>query len=251
MPESYRALCADYYVNHKLGVKLDLPRERQTVLDMFDRVRRRYPDMDQFRRYKDELALETTPEAAEQKWLAIRGTNVRSGAVNPETLDDAYRLHREVLELSPYFLSISPLDVEYVELLFGFDLAASGNHDEIVFEALIAGSPLAKLMDMPGTVPIDCQPIFGIALKDRVDIEAHFEVKTRASERKGRPFSEIERASEPISIYLTLRKYGPVTDIKELPRVFERLCDRGEELLEARVVPNLVNPIREAIGFES
>ena len=106
-------------------------------------------------------------------------------------------------------------------------------------------------MDMPGTVPIDCQPIFGIALKDRVDIEAHFEVKTRASERKGRPFSEIERASEPISIYLTLRKYGPVTDIKELPRVLERLCDRGEELLESRVVPNLVNPIREAIGLGS
>ena len=31
----------------------------------------------------------------------------------------------------------------------------------------------------------------------------------------------------------------------------ERLCDRGEELLESRVVPNLVNPIREAIGFGS
>lgn len=249
MTESYGALCADYYVNQKLSVKLELPKERQTVLDMFDRVRRRYPDMDQFRRHADELALETTAEAAEQKWLAIRETSVRSGTVNPDSLDDAYRLHREVLEVSPYFLSISPLDVEYVELLYGFDLPASGNHDEIVFQALIADSPLAKLLDMPGTVPIDCQPNFGIALKDRVDIDAHFEVKTRASGRRGRTLSDGERGAEPISVYLTLRKYGPVSDIKDLPRVFERMCDRGEELLESRVMPNLVAPIREAIGL--
>jgi hypothetical protein len=35
MADSYRALCSDFYVNLKLNLKLDLPRERQTVLDLF------------------------------------------------------------------------------------------------------------------------------------------------------------------------------------------------------------------------
>jgi hypothetical protein len=248
MPESYSALCADYYVNQKLNVKLELPSERQTVLDMLDRVRRRYPDMDQMRRFKEELALETPGDAAEQKWLAIRNTSVRSGFVNPDSLDDAYRLHREILEVCPFYLGVPPIDVEYVELLYGFDLAAAGNHDEIVFRALVAGSPLASVLDIPGTVPIDCQPMFGVSLREPGEIEAHFEVKTRVPQRKGR-LREEDGSQEPISVYLTLRKYGPIGAIEDLPKALESLCDRGEELVESRVVPNLVTPIRDAIGL--
>src|SRR5215510_8272174 len=79
MAESYRAICSDFYVNQKLSLKLDLPRERQTVLDMFDRVRRQYPTMSQFRRYRDEVALESDPSAEQNRWVAIRNNNIRSG----------------------------------------------------------------------------------------------------------------------------------------------------------------------------
>ena len=34
MSESYRALCSDFYVNLKLGVKMELPRGRDTVLEL-------------------------------------------------------------------------------------------------------------------------------------------------------------------------------------------------------------------------
>ncbi len=37
MTSSYRALCTDFYVNLKLGLKLDLPRKREEVLEMFER----------------------------------------------------------------------------------------------------------------------------------------------------------------------------------------------------------------------
>jgi hypothetical protein len=243
MSESYRAVCTDFYVNQKLSVKLDLPRERQTVLDMFDRVRRQYPTMSHFRRFKEELALEAEATAPEHRWLAIRTNNIRAGAVNPETLADAYAFHSHILEVAPYFLSISPLDVDFVELLFGFDLSADRNHDEVVYEALVSQSPLVKALDMPNTQMMDCQPNFGMLLKEH-DVEVNFEVKTRPSSRSG-------RCEEPISVYLTLRKLNPVTKIEQLADVMTLLAKHGEEILDTRVVPHLVAPIRDAIGSGS
>ena len=155
MSDSYRALASDFYVNQKLSLKLDLPRERQVILDLFDRVRRQFPSMNQFRRYRDELALEAEATAAQHRWIAIRTNNIRSGAVNPSDLEEAYTVHRHVLDVAPFFLSISPLDVDYLELLYGFDLLTDRNHDEIVYEALVAESPLASLLDIAGSQVVD------------------------------------------------------------------------------------------------
>jgi hypothetical protein len=241
MSESYRALSSDFYVNQKLNLKLDLPRERQTILDLFDRVRRQFPSMNQFRRYKDELALEAEPNAPQHRWIAIRNNNIRSGSVNPETLQEAYSLHKHVLDVAPYFLSISPLDVDFIELLYGFDMMAEKNHDQIVYDALLSNSPLAKVLEVPDSTISDCQPLFGIVLREHGDIEVMFEVKTRSPSRgAGR--------DEPISIYLTLRKYGPVSEIHQLPEALAELVTVGEDLVDTRVVPNIVVPIRDAIG---
>jgi hypothetical protein len=241
MSESYRALCSDFYVNQKLSLKLDLPRERQVILDLFDRVRRQFPSMNQFRRYRDELALEAEPNAPQHRWIAIRTNNIRSGAVNPSDLAEAYTVHRHVLDVAPFFLSISPLDVDYLELLYGFDMLTDRNHDEIVYDALISNSPLANLLDIPGAQMVDCQPLYGVVLRESQDVEVNFEVKTRAASREG-------RRDEPISIYLTMRKYGPINEIKQLPEILNTLIRHGEDLVDNRVVPNLVVPIRDAIG---
>src|SRR5262245_22124845 len=169
MTESYKALCTDHYVNQKIAVKMELPRSRETVLDLFERVRKQFPSMASFRRYKDELALESPQTDMPHRWLAIRANTVRSGVVNAPTPDEAYTLHRQILDLAPAYLSISPLDIDFVELLWGFDLAAGGNHDAIVLEALYAGSPLAALLDIPGSKPLDCQPLVGLAVGSRSD----------------------------------------------------------------------------------
>ena len=244
MPTSYRALCTDFYINQRLNLKMDLPMRRDTVLSMFDRVRREHPHMDKFRRYQNELALESASRDQAQQWLGLRKTSIRSGSVNPATAGDAYRLHRLVLETAPYYLDISPLDLDYLELLYGFDLMAAGNHDAIVYEALVAGSPLASLIDLDGAVPIDCQPIMGMALTEACDVQANFEVKTRTSPQQVRSGDFRE---EPISIYLTIRKYGPIQDVKDLPNVLSTLLKYGEDLLESRLVPNLLVPIRNVI----
>ena len=56
---SYSAFCSNFYVNQKLGLKLDLPERRETVLDLFDRVRRAFPRLCNFQRYEGEVALES------------------------------------------------------------------------------------------------------------------------------------------------------------------------------------------------
>jgi hypothetical protein len=245
MSESYRALCTDFYVNHKLTVKMELPRTRETILDMFERVRRQYPSMAGFRRYRDELALESPQTDMPHRWLAIRNNNMRTGTVNPPTLEEGYSLHRHVLEVAPSYLSISPLDVDFIELLYGFDLSAQGNHDAIVLDSVLQGSPFANLIDIPGTTLTECQPTVGMSLGDGKDeTEVYFEVKTRPANNPARDPEQ----GDPISVYVTLRKFGPVSDVKELPAILSRLAAIGQELVETRVVPGLLVPIREAIG---
>lgn len=239
--QSVKALVSDVYVNLKLSLRLDLPKSRETVPDFFDRVRRRFPPMDSLKKYRDELALETGGAASPYRWLAVRSKNVRSGVVNPEAFGCAHELHEMVLEGAPYFLSISPLDVESVDVLFGLDLMAAVNHDEVVFNALLADSGLAALVDDPSRVT-DCQPILSWSVGLGAGVEAQYEIKTRVH---GRPRSD--GAAEPLSVYLTMRRDGPVSELGELIEVYRSLAERGEALLEERVLPTLVQPIREAI----
>jgi len=250
MADSFRALCSDYYVNHKLSVKLELPRTRETVLELFERVRKRFPGMGLFRRYRDELALETGPSQSPQRWLAVRDTSVRSGVVNPERWADGYALHRHVLEVVPYFLSISPLDVEYVELLYGFDLECAGNHDAAIYHALLEGSPIGEILDIPDATPVDCQPLLAVAIGDEAQTEVQLEVKSRSSGEPGREGATPPEAPDPISIYLTLRRLGPFGNITELPESLDALAEHGERLVDQRVVEKIILPLRDAIGFE-
>lgn len=245
MSESYKALCNDFYVNMKLALKLDLPKSRETVLDLYERVRKQYPAMGNFRRYRDEFALESPQTDMPHRWAAMRGNYIRCGTVNPPSMREAYALHRTLLDVAPSYLTISPLDVDYIELLYGFDLVAGGNHDSIVLDALLQGSPLSALIDVPGATPIDFQPMVGVTLTRRGDTEVFFEVKTRPSATHIVRDSE---AGDPISVYLTLRKFGPVLELEELPRLFSMLCEKGEELVQQRVIPGLLVPIREAIA---
>jgi len=247
MTDSYRALCSDFYINQKLSVKLDLPRSRDTVLELFERLRRQFSGMTQFRRYKEELALESAPGASPNQWLAVRSSNIRSGAVNPESVESAYGLHKAVVETAPFFLSISPLDIDFVELLFGFDLLTSRPHDPIVHRALFAHTPLGELGEPGSARAVDCQPLLGLSLgstDDGGELEAHYEIKTRLHEPAGAD------TPEPISVYLTLRRHGPVADLKALSGIVDELAHRGERLVEERVAPVLLTPLRHAIAAE-
>ncbi len=244
MATSFGALCTDFYVNMKLSLKMDLPSDRETILHLFDRIRKSIPSMDRMRRYDGELALESSRRDSEYRWLALRQTSLRMGHVNPPSMEAAMKTHQLMLEVAPYHLTISPLDVDFVELLFGFDLECSSDQDDVVYQALYVDSPLAQLLKVPGANIMDVQPMFGLSLSDSGDLQAYFEVKTRTKSRRGH---SRRYRGEPLSIYLTLRKYGPVDKIEDLTDIFGQLAQRGESMAADYLVPNLLAPIARQI----
>ncbi|MCC7406797.1 MAG: hypothetical protein IT442_01920 [Phycisphaeraceae bacterium] len=251
MATSFGALCSDFYINQKLSLKMDLPYERETILHLFERIRKSEPTMDRFRRYDNELALESSRREPEYRWMAIRQNSIRTGHVNPQTMDGSYQFHRLIIETVPYHLSVSALDVDYLDLMFGFDLECNDNHDEVVFEALFGHSPVRTLVQLPGypeSRVIDVQPVYGMSLDRRGDLQAYFEVKTRSRNRKGQTS---RTRQEPISVLLTLRKYGPVQTINDLLPIFDLLREHCEHLATERLVPDLLTPIARQITSSS
>jgi len=165
-------------------------------------------------------------------------------------MEDAYGFHRMLLEVAPYHLTISPLDVDYVELMFGFDLECKDNHDKIIHEALYGDGPLGDLLDNgdgQGKV-LDVQPIFGVSLTESGDLQAYYEVKSRPKNRRG---SSKGYRGEPISLFLTLRRYGPIGTIDDLGPLFDDLTRRCEALASEKLVPDLLTPIARQITSSS
>ena len=244
MATSFGALCNDFYINTKLAVKMDMPSDRETVLHLYDRVRKSMPDMDSFRRFDEEVALESSRSEAEYRWTAIRQHSLRVGHVNPQSMASGFELHELMLELAPFNLSVSALDIDYLELLFGFDLECKANQDRVVAEALFGESPLAQLMQMPSARPMDVQPVVGFALSEKGDQQCNVEVKTR---RRGRRGGAGRYRGEPISIFLTLRQYGPVDKIEDLKPLLQELASKAEAIALDRVLPNILTPIARYI----
>jgi hypothetical protein len=243
MSTSFGALCTDFYVNQRLALKMDLPQDRDTVLHLFDRVRAEFPEMTRFRRYRDELALESPRRERAYQWVGLREQSVRSGQVNPESMEQAYSLHRLLLELTPYFLSISPLDFDHLELLYGFDVECKANQHEVVAEALVGRSAIAALLEVPGARPVDVQPAISVSLGDG-QTEASFRVEARTTASQVR---NDRYRTEPVSIFLSMRRIGPLAKVEQLGTMFDQLRADGERLVEDKLIPNLLRPINEAI----
>ena len=244
MATSFGALCTDFYINHKLTLKMDLPADREAVMQLFERVRAEVPSLRKFKRFDDELALESPRSEEAHQWMALRRNSIRAGTVNPASMAEARSVHQRILEITPFFLSISPLDVANLEVTFGFDLECKTNQHEVVREALLGQTPLGALCEVEGASPIDVQPIVGLALTERCDVQAIFEVKCRTPARQVRAG---RYRTEPISVCLTVKRIGPIDKVDQLKTIFNDLADRAERLATDRVIPHVVNPLNRAI----
>lgn len=244
---SFAALCSDYYINSKLAVKMDLPHDREAVLELFSRVRREYPEMKRFRRFPDELSLESPSRDADAHlWTAIRRTSVRTGVVSPQKAPGGDTLHKLVLSLAPFYLSINPLDMAYLEVVLGFDLETDGNHHAIVRDALFAGSAMGAIFDDASFAPIDVQPFIAVALNEKGDRRAYVDIKPRTTPGQARRGG----SDGPISVFLTVRSHQTPEDVRGLPALFDELRTEAELLAERRLVPNVIRPLREAIASQ-
>ncbi len=244
MATSFGALCTDFSVSHKLSLKMDLPGDRETILHLMDRVRKSLPAMKKFQPFDNELVLESSRREPEYLVLGLARRQIRTAYFNPPSMTKAYNFHKMILEVAPYHLTISPLDVDSLDLTLGFDLECKGNHDEVVYEALYAGGPMGELLKVNGAKILDVQPYFNMALDDHGMLQAFFEVKTRNRGRRG---STGRFRHEPISLFLTIRRFGPIDAIEDLNTSLKEMAHHAETLATERLVPQLLTPISRQI----
>jgi hypothetical protein len=168
--------------------------------------------------------------------------------VNPPDIDEAMRLHTLLLEIAPYHLGISPVEVDYVDVLFGFDLPFAGNHDEIVAESLLSDSPLACLTEEHGARPVDFQPSVTVALSDDCRLQARIDVVTRTNSYQVRTG---DYSDDVISVYLILRRYWGDRPKMPMEKLVLELAERADAMCNAYIVPRVLRPISSAIASRS
>ncbi|MCC9601830.1 hypothetical protein LOC67_14815 [Stieleria sp. JC731] len=243
----YGMFSDDFYINMNLATELDLPQNRESVLHFFEQVRRRFPEMANFySREKSEYVLEEEKERGAYRWVSSEPRRLNSGTVNPESIESAFELHRTILELVPYELSITPLDCESLSVMFGFDFGYRGNHNEILTQAIGVAPALEKLISQPYGKVLSNEPSIQFSLDEecRTQCRVSFESRTTAYQVRTGEYSE-----DQLSVYMTVRRFDSLGPNEAFHTEFSRLAALGRDLIDEFLVGNVLRPLQEAISL--
>lgn len=245
----YSAFCEDFYVNMRLGSQMNLPNQRETVLHFFERVQKEFPGMTRFRKEDSGAhSLEEERKDASYRWLSLEPKRLAAGHVNPATIADAMQLHSLALEMAPCHLGISPLEIEYLDVLFGFDLTFTGNHDEIISDTLYGESPLNCLLEAEGAKPVDFQPVITVALSDDCRLQARLELVTRTN---GYQVRTGDYEDDIISVYVVMRRYWGDRPRQSMESICLELAEKADAICISQIVPRILRPLSAAIASRS
>jgi hypothetical protein len=244
---SFGSLCDDFYIDLYVNTELDLPTERDTVLTFFDRIHKQFPSMGRFmRRENNEYYLEEDHDSGRYRWVSLEGDRIGSGVSNPSTFEEVYNQDRLVLELMPYMLGVSPLDVDSLDLAFLMDFDCTGNHDEIIAEALFGTSAFASLLDGLQIKPIVFSPAMVVALSEDQRTQARVSIESKTSVYE--PGEKEQEPDDAISLSLTVRQYPRADARFDAVASFEQQCQIAESLMIEKIVPYFVHPLTEVIA---
>jgi len=247
MLNSYGSFCDDFYADMYISTELDLPKERDTLLAFFERIQKQFPSMGSFyRRQSGRYCLEESTDGGQYRWVTVEADRIGAGFVNPPSFEDAYCLDRLVIELSPYMLGVSHLDIDSLDVTFAMDFDYQGNHDEIVAEALLGSTAFSCLLDLPGSKAIGFSPTLVIALDEGCRTQARIGIESRTTAYEVR--SGKYKPEEPITLYFTIRGHPRADEKFDALKAFERQCSLAEELMAEKILPNFVRPLVSAIA---
>ena len=244
----YSSVSDDFYVNLNLNTEMDLPQNRETVLHFFEQVQKIYPTMRNFySRDRGEFVLEEDKEPGHYRWTSVEARRVCSGQVNPESVSSALQQHRYVLESVPYSLSISPLDCESLNVMFGFDFTYRGNHNQLVAEALGLIPAFDKLANRDGTTLISNEPAiqFSFDQECRVQCRLSIEPRTSAYHVRAGEFPE-----EQLSVYITARRYGSLETGESYVSTMEQLAGLCQQVVDEYVIEHILQPLQQTIAIK-
>ena len=242
----YSSLSDDFGVYVYLNTRMPLPSGREPILHFFETMRKTYPQMTDFDvRESGDFVLEEDRETGSYRWVTVEQRRLCSGYVNPPEVELADTQHEHLLNVAPYHLDLTALDCEALDVLFAFDFMYSGNHDEVVAEAIGLNTTLESLLQMPGSRVINYEPSLMLALDDACRLQCRLSIETRTNAYQIRTGKFPEA---PISVYFTVRQYWgrqPYKDFVESYRNQRRLC---QELVDAQVIPAIVRPLAQTIA---
>jgi hypothetical protein len=249
MSNPYCSFCEDFYVNMRLGSQMPLPHQRETVLHFFEQIQKAFPNMTRFRKADNgELNLEEDRGRPSYRWMSLETRRLSSGHVNPPTVEEAMQLHKLLLGLAPHQLGVSPVEIDYVDVLFGFDLEFSGNHDEIIADSLFIDTPLTCLNEECGARPVDFQPTVTVALSEDCRLQARIDVVTRTNSYQVRTG---DYSDDVISVYLILRRYWGDRPKQPMEKLIVEMAERADALCTNHIIPKVIKPISSAISSRS
>lgn len=246
-PRDYGLLCDDFYLDMCINTKLDLPTQRDTILAFFERIQKQFPSMVNFYRREDnEYCLEQDRSEAQYRWISLEIDRINSGVASPSNFEDAYIQDRLVLELVPYMLGVSHLDINSLDVTFAMDFDYVGSHDEVIAEALFDSSAFNCLLDLPGAKAAGFSPSVVVTLSDDCHTQARINVESKTSLCE--PYKKGQNSDEgAISLSFTIRQYPSSTEKFDALKSFDNQCRLAEELMAEKIIPHFVRPLANVI----
>lgn len=244
--KSYDGCSDDYYVNMNINTEMELPQGRETVLHYFEILQRRYPTLRNFyTREKNEFVIEEDKDRGNYRWCSIEPKRLSSGFVNPPSIEEALEQFRQVLDIVPYALSVSPLDCESLNVMYGFDFTYRGNHNQLLVEALGVSPALHSMTEIPGATILCHEPAFQVALDPECRLQCRLSIEARTSAfhvRSG------EFPEDQLSVYLTARRYGSLEPGETFVSAMNSLAQVATDMVDHYVVEQILRPLQQTIA---
>lgn len=243
----YSEIAEDFYINMQLQTAMDLPQQRDALVHFFEQVQRRYPRMRNLITREKEVFLEEDKDQGNYRWSSVELRRICSGFVNPVSFDEALQLHRDMLEIAPYSLSLSHLDCESLNVVYGFDFTYRGNHNQLLAETLGLPPSLDSFLDIPGAQCLGYEPCIQLTLDPEMRTQCRLSFETRSipySMRTG------EFPEEQLSVYLAIRRVDSLLPNEKFVDEVARLATLGKNILDEYILDNILRPLHQAIAIQ-
>ncbi|HHK42435.1 MAG TPA: hypothetical protein ENJ50_08460 [Planctomycetaceae bacterium] len=242
----YSSFSDDYYINLHLHTEMDLPQNRETVLHFFEQLRRQYPSMHNFYgRDRGDYVLEEDKDSGTYRWVTLEPRRVCSGMVNPPSVREAEAQHAFVLDHVPHALSISPIDCESLNVMFGFDFTYRGDHNQLIAEALGITPAFERLTEVTQGRIVNHDPSIHVALDRDCRTQCRLSIEPRTTAYQIRTG---DYPDEQLSVYLTARRFGTLESHKTFVQTLRELTDICCEIIDRFLIDEVLRPLQSTIA---
>jgi len=248
---SYSSLCDNCGIFTDLNTKLDLPTTSETVLQFFESIQKSFPSMTEFeKRESGEIVLQEEREEGCFRSVALEPRRLAAACMNSETVAEVDlflvdRFHSRILEIAPYHLGLSALNCDSLDVVFTFDFLYTGNHDEVIAEALGLGTPCEGLLQIPGSRVTHFEPALMISLDEACRLQARMWIESRTTSYQVRTGQYVEA---PLTVYFLIHQDWSKAPFKTFVESYRNQRKLAQELIDTHVVPSILLPLQQTIS---